>query len=129
MEKLMSRKTDSVGVDFVCERMLDYLFENKADALHVRRVASWIGMLALAIDKRRDEWGIRKRQVVYRIGNQWYKIRYKHTIKRGGRTVGGIEIVQVHGLEDGAVTAQFTCLDDVEKFYVQCLTTPRRQAA
>lgn len=108
----------TITADFVCEHFLNYVFANRAGARHVRRVTAWIGMLTLAIEQKCDEWAFhRSRQFVFRKGDQWYKVRYSHKLRRGQRTVGGIQILKMDGAHDGEVIRQFTSLDDVRHFY------------
>ena len=44
--------------DFSAERMAEIslarLFRNKADSRHLRRVASWLGLLILGVEKIKD---------------------------------------------------------------------------
>jgi hypothetical protein len=108
--------------DFSAERMaehfVNYLFEGYAgNARHVRRVAAWLGLLALGIDKIKDNWyGSNSRQLIFEKDGQKYKVRYNHGIKPNG----GIEIVEVtsgRGSPDGAVVLQIASLYESARFY------------
>jgi hypothetical protein len=99
------------------------------DQKHVFRVASWIGMFALAIDKVKVDWhrGY-KRHLTFHAPDRCsvsvtklnrYKVRYSHSIKPRG----GLEIVEIgtsRGQPELDVVAQFACLADVERFYQLC---------
>jgi hypothetical protein len=117
--------------EHVANQFLAYLRDNKTDAKHVFRVASWIGMLALAIDKVKIDWHkATSRQLVFQTHDRTttrggrpyinrYKVRYNHTV--GGR--GGLEIVEIgtsQGQPEIGVVAAFSTLYDVERFYQLC---------
>lgn len=104
-----------------------YLRDNKADAKHVFRVISWLGMLSLAIDKIKISWWIpRTRQLHFEAPNKvgpWptarYKVRYGHKVG----TRGGLQIVEITIGKGGAeinTVAEFATLYDVERFYQLC---------
>ena len=46
-----------LGPERLVDNFIAYLFENYADSLHVRRIASWVGLIVLAIDRIGDERG------------------------------------------------------------------------
>lgn len=111
-----------MGEDFSAERMaehfVNYLFEGYAgNARHVRRVAAWLGLLALGIDKIKDNWhGSNSRQLIFEKDGQKYKVRYNHRV----RPNGGIEIVEVapgRGSPDAAVVLQIASLYEAARFY------------
>ncbi len=63
------------------DEFVNYLFEKYHDNRHVRRVASWIGLIVLGIDKVADDWKIpRARQLEFSVGPNLYKARYDHQI-------------------------------------------------
>jgi len=117
------------GEDFSPERMADefvnYLYDEYQGARHVRRVASWLGLLVLGIGQIKDRWWIpRTRQLFFEVGERRYKAKYNHTL--GGR--GGIEIVEVglgRGAPEIASVVSITSLDDAARFYA----TPRLNTA
>lgn len=102
----------------MADHFTEYLFQKyEGDARHVQRVASWLGLLALGLDKVRDKWKpINVRQLVFEISNKRYKGRYNHQIK----PKGGIEFVEVAkspGSPDVRVIATIASLADAEAFY------------
>jgi hypothetical protein len=119
--------------DFVAQHFVNYMFdaESLRHARHVQRVASWIGMVLLAIEHRKDEWKfVNKRQLAFRVGDQWFKVRYQHEV----RPRGGFQIVKMtDGRTDGQVVKELGSLDDVERFYLaslsMCSRTPVPEAA
>jgi hypothetical protein len=101
------------------EHFVDYLFEEyQGDARHVRRVAGWLGLLALGIEKKKVTWKpSHSRQLVFEVNNMRYKARYRHGIGSSG---GGIEFVEVEkapGSPDVRVARQILSLSDAEAFY------------
>ncbi len=110
-----------VGEDFSADRMADefvnYLYDKYRGSRHVRRVASWLGLLILGLEKIKDKWSIpRSRQLFFEADGHRYKMKYNHTI----RPRGGIEIVEIGegrgAPEIGSVMA-ITSLDDAARFY------------
>lgn len=113
----------SMSQDYVAQHFVNYMFDN-ATTRHVQRVASWIGLLVLAIKARRDEWKFwHNRQLVYRVDETWYKVRYSHTVG----TRGGVQIVEMlDSKTDGDVVRELTTLEDVEEFYLSSRRHPGR---
>ncbi|HWA04599.1 MAG TPA: hypothetical protein VG819_13850 [Rhizomicrobium sp.] len=84
------------GEDFSSDRMaevyLSYLFREKANNRHVRRVASWLGLLILGIEKLADRWWVsHTRQLCFEASGKRYKVRFNHQLGKRG----GIEFVEV----------------------------------
>jgi hypothetical protein len=84
---------------------------------HVRRVAPWLGLLALGIEKIKDKWWVhRTRQMFFEHRGRRFKVKFNHRI----RPRGGIEIVEVKPApgspEMGRILA-FANLKDAEQFY------------
>lgn len=111
------------GENFSAERMADafvnYLYDEHQGSRHVRRVASWLGLLILGVEKIKDRWWIpRSRQLFFEVDGHRYKAKYSHTL--AGR--GGIEIIELgHGRgapEIGSV-ASIASLDDAARFYAR----------
>lgn len=112
-----------VGENFSAERMaevyLDYLFRKKADSRHVRRVASWLGLLVLGIEKIKDQWWVsHTRQLCFEADGRRFKARFNHNPRPGG----GIEFVEVEATRGqpekvGGATKMIRTLSDAEKFY------------
>jgi len=114
-----------MGEDFSADRMADYfltyLFKNRADDRHVRRVASWLDLIILGIENVKDQWWLsqtRTRQLCFEISGKRYKARFNHKI--GGR--GGIEFVEVaktKGQPDIRVARQIADLAEAAAFFRQ----------
>lgn len=113
------------GEDFSADRManeyLDYLFREKADARHVRRVASWLGLLVLGIESIKDRWWVSyKRQLCFEVGKKRYKVKFNHKVGRGSGRRGGIEFVEVgtsQGQPELETVRTILDLDDAAKFF------------
>lgn len=110
---------------FSAERMSEYFInyltrQYSGNARHVYRVAPWLGLIALGIEKIKDSWRIgSSRQLIFEKGKKRYKARYEHGIKRGGQR-GGIEIVEVAkspGSPDITIAKQIGSLAEAENFY------------
>jgi len=113
-------KLASSSPDRIAEYFVTYLTREYADRRHVRRVASWVGMIVTAIRRGAGrDWRIsNSRQLWFTYENRTFKVRYDHHIGNEG----GIEIVEVlprQGNPDGKVLATFANLEDVERFYNQ----------
>lgn len=112
-----------MGEDFSAERMSDlfltYLFKNKADSRHVRRIASWLGFLIVGVEEVKDKWWLsHTRQLCFEVGSKRYKARYKHDLGRGRR--GGIEFVQVaksQGQPEIRIAKQISDLSEAAAFF------------
>ncbi len=109
------------GESFSPERMADafvnYLYDEYQGSRHVRRVASWLGLLVLGIDQVKETWWIpRSRQLFFEVGGHRYKVKYNHAL--GGR--GGIEIIEVgygRGAPEIGSIAAITSLEEAARFY------------
>ena len=111
----MSRKQERP--ERLADHLVNYLFDNYSGSRHVRRVASWVGLIVLAIDKITEErWIPRTRQLKFTFQGQTFKVKYNHSI--GGR--GGIQIVEVlsgRGSPEGDIVIEVKSLSEAEKFY------------
>ena len=111
------------GEDYSADRMADafvnYLYDEYQGSRHVRRVASWLGLLILGIEKIKDRWWIpRSRQLFFEVKGHRYKAKYNHTL--GNR--GGIEIIEIgegRGSPEIASVAAITSLDEAAHFYAK----------
>jgi hypothetical protein len=109
------------GEDFSAERMaeayLAYLFRNKADSPHMRRVASWLGLLILGVEKIKDRWWVsHSKQLCFEFEGRRFKARYNHRLEPHG----GIEIVEVEskpGQPDIGIAKAISNLKDAAKFF------------
>jgi hypothetical protein len=111
------------GQEYSAERLatafVDYLYDEYQGSRHIRRVAAWLGLLVLGVEKiKSGEWHIpRVRQLAFDVGDRRYKMRYDH--HAGPR--GGIEIVEIgktQGAPEIAVAKIISSLADAEAFYL-----------
>jgi len=111
----------------LANHFVSYLFENYQDSRHVRRVASWVGLIVLGIKELDDDAYIpRDRQLRFTYNGRSFKGRFNHHAGAGsGSLRGGIEIVEVlpgRGSPEGQVARSITNLDEAAAFY----DNPRR---
>lgn len=102
----------------LAQYFVDYLFHNYRGSRHVRRVASWVGLIVLGIERLAGTtWRISpKRQLVFRHGAAKYKAKYEH--HAGPR--GGIAIVEIRpgrGSPEGRGVTTIRNLREAEAFY------------
>ena len=106
-----------MGPERMADYFVNYLFDKYSGSHHVRRVASWVGLIVLAIDKIGEERGIRNtRQIGFTFQGRTFKVKYDHSI--GGR--GGIQIIEVlpgRGSPEGEIVIEIKSLSEAEKFY------------
>ena len=111
----MSRK--QVKSEKLADYYVKYLLEKYGDTSHVRRVASWIGLIVLAVERIAEEMGRRHtRQLGFTLKGRTFKAKYDHSI--GGR--GGIQVVEVlsrPGSPEGGTVTSITSLSEAEQFY------------
>ena len=105
-------------MDRIADHFVNYLFDEYQGSRHVRRVASWVGLILKGIERAgADSVTFRSRQLLFNYRNQRFKARYNHQI--GNR--GGIEILMVlpgRGLPDGPVVIQAGNLLQAEDVYL-----------
>jgi hypothetical protein len=107
-----------VSLDRAADYFVNYMFDEYKGSMHVRRVATWLGLLLLAIERVADDGLARKRirQIVFTYRGRRFKARYNH--KAGLR--GGIEFVEClsgRGSKDGEVAITVTNLKEAERVY------------
>lgn len=106
-------------MDRIADYFVNYLFNEYQGVRHVRRVASWVGLILKGIERAGVD-GVtfhRSRQLLFNYRNQRFKARYNHQIGRRG----GIEILMVlpgRGLPDGPVVIQASNLLQAEDVYL-----------
>jgi hypothetical protein len=115
-------KLKDQSADRLAEYFVEYLFKHYGGSRHVRRVAAWIGLVILGIQRGAGKnWHIqRSRQLWFHHGNRIFKVKYDHHV--GGKAGGGIEIVEVlpgKGSPEGESVAQMRDLAEAEQFYNQ----------
>ena len=106
------------SADRVADHFVNYLFGGYQGSMHVRRVASWVGLLALAIDNlpKSRWWFSKTRQLMFEYKSRRFKVKYNHTIKPRG----GIEIVEIEakpGSPEIKTVVSIGSLKDAEAFY------------
>ncbi len=104
--------------EFMANYFVNYLFDKYGEARHVRRVASWIGLIVLGIEKISGQsWKVpRMRQLWFDYAGRSFKARYNHEVGKKG----GIEIVEVlpgAGAPEGSVLYTIADLKSAEEFY------------
>lgn len=103
----------------LANRFVSYLFDKYRGSRHVRRVASWIGFLILAVEKIAGSslHQNRQRQITFNYKGRQFKARYNH--KTGSR--GGIDIIEVlrgRGSPEGGTVLQIKNLTEAEDCYL-----------
>ncbi len=107
--------------DRLSDYFVDYLFDEYRGSRHVRRVASWVGLIVLGLQHLvRANWKVpRRRQLAFEYKGTTYKAKYNHST--GPR--GGIDIVEVlpgRGAPEGRKMRSIRNLQDAERFYEDC---------
>ena len=102
----------------LADYFVSYLFTKYKGTRHVRRIASWVGLIVLGIDKLSDQdWAIpRSRQLEFKYAGRRFKAKYNHLVKPRG----GIDIVEVlpgKGSPEGKTVVSIPDLDQAENFY------------
>lgn len=85
----------------------------------MRRVASWVGLIVLGIEKLAQERYVpRSRQLRFEYNGRSYKAKFSHNA--GGSKRGGINIVEIvpgRGSPEGKTVHSITNLQDAASFY------------
>lgn len=113
MPKKLSQATSEAIVDY----FVNYLFAEYSDSRHVRRVASWVGLIVLGIEKLAGSRYVpRRRQFRFEYSGKSYKAKFNH--KAGPR--GGIDIVEIgdgRGSPEVQIIHSITNLQEAAAFY------------
>jgi len=110
-------KGETFSADRMAEVYLAYLFNNKANNRHIRRVASWLGLLILGIAKIKDKWWVsHTRQLCFEVNGRRFKAKFKHTPRPGGG-IHFIEIARTHGQPEISTVKVITNLKEAAKFF------------
>jgi hypothetical protein len=107
-----------VSAELLADHFVNYLFDEYRGSRHVRRVASWVGLIVLGIQRvAGNNWKVpRNRQLRFEFQGRSFKAKYNH---RAG-TRGGIDIVEIlegRGSPEGETVASVTNLREAENFY------------
>ncbi len=101
----------------IADHFVNYLFAKYPDDRHVRRVASWVGLLVLGIEKLTGHRYVpRNRQLRFEYGGRSFKAKFNH--RAGAR--GGIDIVEIvdgRGSPEGQTLCSITNLEEAATFY------------
>jgi hypothetical protein len=118
----MAKKLEDVGSERIADYFVSYLYAQYPGDMHVRRVASWIGLIVLGIDKLADRRYIpRSRQLRFEYDGRTFKAKFNHHagtgsgLKRGGIDI--VEIVEGRGSPEGSTVCSITNLAEAARFY------------
>src|SRR5579862_1225619 len=111
-------KLDGVSADRIAEYFVKYLFKDFRGTSHVRRVAAWVGLIVLGIQRGAGhDWYIsHRRQLWFSYAARTFKVKYNHRVE----PQGGIEIVEVlpeQGSPEGDSVTTVKDLAEAERFY------------
>jgi hypothetical protein len=118
----MAKRLEDVGSERIADHFISYLYEEYPGDMHVRRVASWVGLLVLGIDKLADRRYVpRSRQLRFEYDGRSYKAKFNHHAGTGrGLKRGGIDIVEImdgRGSPEGNTVRSITNLAEAAAFY------------
>ena len=118
----MTKQLENVGPELIADYFVTYLFKKYPDNKHVRRVASWVGLLVLGIDKLADRRYIpRTRQLRFDYNGRSFKAKFNHRANANkGFSRGGIDIVEIidgRGAPEGETICSITNLHEAAAFY------------
>ena len=105
--------------ELIADYFINYLYSKYRGNRHVRRVASWVGLLVLGLIRAKGVTNInrrRTRQLAFEYANRMFKVKFNHAV--GGR--GGIEIVELFekkGEPEGQRVLEIKTLLDAENAY------------
>ena len=90
----MAKRLAQATPEAIADYFVNYLFAEYSDSRHVRRVASWVGLIVLGIEKLTGSRYIpRNRQLRFEYDGKAYKAKFNH--HAGGAQRGGIDIVEI----------------------------------
>lgn len=109
---------DQASPERLANHFVEYLFEGYHGSRHVRRVASWVGLIVLGIQKiAGHDWKVpRNRQLTFDFQRRSFKAKFNH----GTGPRGGIEIVEIlrgRGAPEGKTVTSIRNLAEAETFY------------
>ena len=104
------------------EGIVTHLLENYRDIRHVRRVVSWLGLVALGLEKvTGPHWwpSSARRSVYFRHQDRTYKVKFDHSHGR----YGGLVFVELSGRStrspERATVLAINSLEEAEAFYLR----------
>lgn len=106
------------SAELLADHFVNYLFDEYQGSRHARRIASWVGLIVLGIQRvAGDNWKVpRNRQLRFKFRGRSFKAKYNH--RAGSR--GGIDIVEIlegRGSPEGETVTSITNLREAEEFY------------
>jgi hypothetical protein len=107
-----------VSAELLADHFVNYLFDEYHGSRHVRRVASWVGLIVLGIQRvAGNDWKIpRNRQLSFEFQGRSFKAKFNH--RRGTR--GGIDVLEIlpgRGSPEGKTVTTVASLREAEDFY------------
>jgi hypothetical protein len=105
--------------ELIADHFINYLYQKYRGSRHVRRVASWVGFVILALMRIKGVNNInprRTRQLEFEYKNHKFKVKFNHTVGRRG----GIQIVEYfasQGEPEGDTVVEIKTLLDAENAY------------
>jgi hypothetical protein len=112
-------KNNIKSPEWIAGYLVSYLYKKYHGTLHVRRVASWIGFIILAVDRASDS-GIRlrhARQIEFDYKKRKFRVGYNHAAgSRGGIDIK--EVLHTQGGKLGEHVLEITTLLEAEKAYL-----------
>jgi hypothetical protein len=113
----MAKKLEDAGPERIADHFVTYLFTQYPGNMHVGRVASWVGLIVLGIEKLTDHRYIpRNRQLRFDYDGRSFKAKFNHKAgPRGGIDI--IEIVEGRGSPQGETICSITNLEEAARFY------------
>jgi hypothetical protein len=113
----MATLDDATPAERIADHFVNYLFDEYQGSRHVRRVASWVGLIVLGIEKLTGNRNVpRTRQLRFEYASRTFKAKYNH--KAGPR--GGIDIVEIdpgRGSPEGRTVGSIRNLAEAASFY------------
>jgi hypothetical protein len=86
--------TATLTSDEVVAHFIKHMFKIP-HAFHIRRVTGWLGLLACAIEMRKEEWRLASaRRLEFRVGRKWFIVQFEHKLDLTRRfNRGGVVII------------------------------------
>ena len=110
-------KLADASAERIADHFVNYLFDEYQGSRHVRRVASWVGLIVLGVEKLEGSRNVpRTRQLRFEYDGRSFKAKYNH--KSGPR--GGIDIVEIgpgRGSPEGKTVGAIRNLEEAARFY------------
>ncbi len=103
------------NTEILANCIVGYIFIRYGHSRHVRRVATWVGLILKGIE-RIAGGSLRRRgkgQVKFQYQERHFKVKFNH--KAGPR--GGLDILEIRGIRNGALAARITSLEEAEGLY------------